>query len=282
MAKHDHDGGLAKDLELMERRRALGLIGSFFGAVALVPVFGCTGGAATDSGSASSSSSSSGGTSSSSSSSTSSGATGTCSKIPEETGGPYPGDGTNGVNALTQSGIVRSDVRPSFGSYTGTAEGVVMTLTFTVIDPTNGCAPIAGYAVYMWHCDRDGNYSLYTAKNANYLRGVQVTDAKGQVTFTSIFPACYSGRWPHIHFEVYPSVATATEGQNAVATSQIALPETTCNQVFAVAGYETSVTNLKQVSLSTDMVFSDGVSLETPTISGDVTSGINVSLTVAV
>jgi protocatechuate 3,4-dioxygenase beta subunit len=37
----------------------------------------------------------------------------------------------------------------------------------------------------------------------SYLRGVQVTDSNGQVTFTTIYPACYSGRWPHIHFEVF-------------------------------------------------------------------------------
>src|SRR5262245_33798282 len=39
-----------------------------------------------------------------------------CSLIPSETAGPYPGDGTNGPNVLTQSGIVRSDIRASFGS----------------------------------------------------------------------------------------------------------------------------------------------------------------------
>ena len=57
----------------------------------------------------------------------------------------------------------------------------------------------------MWHCDRLGRYSLYGAgvTNQNYLRGTQEADASGNVTFTSIFPGCYSGRWPHIHFEVY-------------------------------------------------------------------------------
>lgn len=57
-----------------------------------------------------------------------------------------------------------------------------------------------GAGVYLWHCDRDGNYSLYSqaAANENYLRGAQEADAGGTVTFQSIFPACYSGRWPHI------------------------------------------------------------------------------------
>jgi hypothetical protein len=32
---------------------------------------------------------------------------GACSKIPEETAGRYPGDGSNGANALNQTGVVR-------------------------------------------------------------------------------------------------------------------------------------------------------------------------------
>jgi len=70
---------------------------------------------------------------------------------------------------------------------------------------------------------------------------VQVTDAAGQVTFTTIFPACYSGRWPHIHFEVYPTLASATNGSAKLATSQLALPKATCDDVFATAGYSQSV-----------------------------------------
>ena len=66
------------------------------------------------------------------------------------------------------------------------------------------------------------------------------------VTFTSIFPACYSGRWPHIHFEVYPSLAQATDAANKIATSQLALPEDVCDQVYATDGYEPERANLKQ------------------------------------
>ena len=104
----------------------------------------------------------------------------------------------------------------------------------------------------------------------------------GKVTFTSIFPACYAGRWPHIHFEVYPSLVTATNVANKIATSQIALPKATCDLVYATTGYQQSITNLSQVSLATDMVFSDGSSLELATISGSVASGLTAALTVAV
>ena len=87
---------------------------------------------------------------------------------------------------------------------------------------------------------------------------MQETDANGTVTFTSIFPGAYSGRWPHIHFEVYPSLDEATPAGTKLATSQIALPEDACKLVYATAGYEQSVANLAQTSLATDMVFSDG------------------------
>ena len=128
--------------------------------------------------------------------------------IPQETAGPYPGDGSNGPDVLQQSGIIRSDITSSFGEYTGTAEGVPLQIEFVLEHVDEGCVPYAGAAVYVWQCDRDGWYSLYSeqALNQNYLRGVQEADADGVVRFTSIFPACYTGRWPHIHFEVFPSL----------------------------------------------------------------------------
>lgn len=148
----------------------------------------------------------------------------------------------------------------------------------------SSCAPLANRAVYLWHCDRLGRYSLYSSgvTTQNYLRGVQETDAEGKVSFTSIFPACYSGRWPHIHCEVYPSLAAATNVANKIATSQIALPKSACDVVYATAGYEASVTTLSQVSLATDNVFSDGSALELATVTGSVNTGFTATLTVAV
>ena len=92
---------------------------------------------------------------------------------------------------------------------------------------------------------------------------------------------CYSGRWPHIHFEVYASLAAAANVANKIATSQIALPKATCDQVYATSGYEASVGNLAQTSLATDNVFSDGASLELATVTGSVGAGLVASLTVA-
>lgn len=205
-------------------------------------------------------------------------------EIPEETSGPYPGDGSNGPNVLAESGIVRSDIRSSFGSSTTTAEGVPLKISMTINDFAKDKAPLVGGAVYLWHCDREGRYSLYSegATEENYLRGVQETDDRGQVTFTSIFPACYSGRWPHIHFEVYPSLAKATNSANKIATSQLALPEEASKAVYATTGYEQSVRNVSRVSLDGDNVFSDGYDLQMPTVTGDASDGYELSFTCAV
>ncbi len=206
-------------------------------------------------------------------------------EIPDETAGPFPGDGSNGPDVLEQSGIVRSDIRTSFGTGSATAGGVPMTLELKMTDLANAAAPFAGVAVYVWHCDREGRYSLYSpgVTNENYLRGVQIADATGTVRFTSIFPACYNGRWPHIHFEVYPDQAAITDASKAIATSQVALPQTACEAVYAQPGYEASVSNLKRVSLTSDTVFGDdGGVHQLGTVTGDVTSGYAVSLAAAV
>jgi protocatechuate 3,4-dioxygenase beta subunit len=273
------DQGLAFDLTtLMDRRQVIRLIGSGGVAVGLMTILGCTPSAIL-------SSVASAGSSPGAGSSTAAGTDASCATIPEETAGPFPGDGSNGPDLLSQSGVVRSDIRSSFGASTTVAAGIPLTIKLAIQDQANGCAPLAGAAVYLWHCDRDGNYSLYSqaVTAENYLRGVQAADSNGVVTFTSIFPACYSGRWPHIHFEVYPSLAKATDQANKIATSQIALPKDTCDLVYATEGYGQSVTNMTQVSLTSDNVFGDdGGVHELGTISGSISSGLTVELAVPV
>jgi protocatechuate 3,4-dioxygenase beta subunit len=282
---HDHDRGLLYDLGTMNRRRALGLLGGVGALAALAACSPGTGSTGTGSStSTTSSGTSSGSSSSSGSSTTSADASGTLTEVPDETAGPYPGDGSNGVNVLDDSGIVRSDIRSSFGSSTTTAAGVPLTIKLTVRDTSTGAAK-TGAAVYLWHCDREGQYSLYSraVTGENYLRGVQETDATGTVTFTSIFPACYSGRWPHIHFEVYSSVADATSSGPIVKTSQIALPKEACDVVYATNGYSASVGNLSQVSLQRDNVFGNDAGIhQIATMSGDTSSGYTAALTVGV
>jgi protocatechuate 3,4-dioxygenase beta subunit len=268
------------------RRQVLGLLGGL-GAAAVVA--GCGGGTGTSQATrrAAGSTTTTNGTSSSASSTTTAtsdqSAVSSCSKIPEETEGPFPGDGSNGPNVLTQDGVVRSDIRSSIGSARGVAKGVPLTVELTVVNATT-CAPRSGAAVYVWHCDMDGGYSMYSqgVSNENYLRGVQAADSNGKVTFQTIFPACYQGRWPHVHFEVFPSVASTSRASNKIATSQMALPEDVCKAVYATSGYGQSVTNLSRVSLRSDMVFSDGVSLQQPAFTGNATDGYVAKLVIAV
>ncbi|WP_344505242.1 intradiol ring-cleavage dioxygenase, partial [Dactylosporangium maewongense] len=267
-----YDQGLGFDLGTMVRRRQLLRVFGL-GAAAIGLTAACdsddTGGSGTPSAGASSS-----------------GATSTTGEIPDETAGPYPGDGSNGPNVLTTSGVVRSDIRSSFGTASGTAAGVPMTLELSIVDLAKGAGtPFAGVAVYVWHCDREGRYSLYSegVTDQNYLRGVQIADAQGKVKFTSVFPACYSGRWPHIHFEVYPDQASIADASKAIATSQVALPKDVCDTVYATTGYSASVQNLSQVTLQNDNVFgNDGGALQLGTVTGDVTGGYSVSLTAKV
>jgi protocatechuate 3,4-dioxygenase beta subunit len=263
----DHDKGLSHDLPvLLNRRRALSVFGSAGLAVVLA---GCGGSGSTGSSGAPAASA------------TGSGARDT---IPEETAGPYPGDGSNGVNVLTDSGIVRSDITKSFGAATGVARGAPLTIQLTVLNTTNGSVGYEGAAVYLWHCNIDGQYSLYTdpITEENYLRGVQAADGDGLVTFTSIYPGAYSGRWPHIHFEVYPGLDAATTASGKLRTSQLALPEDACKVVYATEAYSASMQTMAQTSLDTDNVFSDGYSLQLATVGGTVEEGLTATLKVPV
>lgn len=264
MADHDdHRHGLEFDLQalsqqLYHRRGMLGLLGG--GAAALAT-------------------------------STALGADALCIPDAQETNGPFPADGSNRApggtsTILTERGVVRSDIRSSFGTSTSTAAGVPLTLKIKVGDADKACAALPGYVVYVWHCTQDGLYSLYTAPNENYLRGVQEADANGGVTFTTIFPGCYPGRWPHIHFEIYPSLVAATDHKNAVLTSQFAMPGEICGAAYKTAGYEGSAKAFPDITIASDMVFADNsadqMAMMTPSFAGSPTEGYVATVTVGI
>lgn len=281
---HDHapDGGLLLDLNAtFSRRRALQMfVGA--GAVALLGV-GCGdegGGARTSAtvGTTGATTATSGATAATTSAA--------CSDpIPQETAGPFPGDGSNGPNVLNQDGVVRQDIRSSFAGMTGTAEGVALTVILELLDANDGCTPLTGAALYLWHCDRDGGYSLYSSglEDQNYLRGMQVAGTDGTVTFTTIFPGCYPGRWPHMHFEIYASKAEASNGTSPRATSQLALPNAVCETIYRRSDYGSSASNLAQLSLQSDNVFGDdGAVHQIARMSGTADAGLTARLTVPV
>jgi protocatechuate 3,4-dioxygenase beta subunit len=295
---NSHHHGLRADLNTLmrmpnNRRASLRWLG--LGAYTALPVtalIGC-GGASTDTSTATpttaatTSPSNNSGNASTSATGTNS-TSGVCSTIPTETGGPYPGDGTNTANgatanALTMSGIVRSNITSSLGG-SAVAAGIPLTITLKLVSVSGSCSSLAGYAIYLWHCTQTGGYSMYSSgiTGETYLRGVQVSDTNGEVTFTTIFPGCYAGRVPHMHFEVYASTAAASNGRNAVKTSQLTFPVATCQTVYTASGYAASVSNLAATSFASDGVFSDGVSTQLATITGSNAAGYAANLTVGI
>ncbi|WP_296205731.1 3,4-dioxygenase subunit beta [uncultured Corynebacterium sp.] len=271
------DQGLAFDMRTMvSRRRVLGIFGISAGAAALAAC-------------------SPGGTSMASSSAAPSASTTTStnaaakysgqelSELNNETAGPYPGDGSNGPDILDESGVERRDLTTSVDG-NGSVEGVPMTLTMNLIDIANDNQPLAGAAVYVWHCNGEGEYSMYSdgVTDQTWLRGVQVTDDNGSVTFDSIVPGCNSGRWPHIHFEVFTSIDEITDASNSVLTSQIVVPEEVARACYSDSVYAGSADNLNNITLETDNVFSDGWDAQTSAVSGSKTAGYQLGIDVPV
>ena len=181
---HDDFGGLHRDLRSigarMDRRHLLRLAGRFGTGAGVLQLLGCS-----DTPTSPTSTT----TTTTTTTTTPPAANATCSRIPQETAGPFPGDGSNGPTVLSSTGVVRNDIRTSFAGLSGTAAGVPLNIELTLVSATT-CSPLSGRAVYIWQCDREGRYSLYTAglTNQNYLRGVQETDANGRLSFTAIYP----------------------------------------------------------------------------------------------
>lgn len=187
-----------------------------------------------------------------------------CVESPSETAGPYPTP-----DSVSQSALVRTDITES------TQEGIPLSLTITInnSDDSN-CSPVGvGFRVDIWHCNKRGYYSAYSGQpgidgtqdttGETWLRGIQYTDANGQVSFTSIYPGWYTPRATHIHVQVYDA------SNNLLLTTQLAFPEAINSTVNSF--YNTSGTN--SVTNSTDMVFSDSYTEQLMTVSGDTTNG---------
>src|SRR5262245_36830191 len=180
-----------------------------------------------------------------------------CAVAPNETAGPYP----------SQADIVRSDIRES-------RQGVPLALTIRVINVGNGCAALANANVEIWQCDAAGNYSEYGSQTSQtYLRGIQTTDANGQVNFMTVYPGWYQGRATHIHIEV-------TMNGRSVKVTQIAFPETINNAVYATGVYASRGSN--PTSNLQDGIFADSLSSELVTPSGNPTAGYSASYQVGV
>jgi len=182
-----------------------------------------------------------------------------CVVTPSETVGPFP--------SLTD--LFRSDVRED-------RSGTRLTLSIKVVNVGAGCAPVSGVNVEIWHVDAAGTYSEYgSANNRTFLRGIQTTDASGQVTFTTIYPGWYQGRATHIHAEV-------TRNGTSVKATQIAFPETLNNSVHSQGAYAATGRGTNPVSNAADGIFADSLSAELVTPAGDVSSGFAVTFQIGI
>jgi len=273
---HDHDLGLQHDLgAFLNRRRALALVAS---ATAIGALSALGRGRIFPTAQAEAIAQASDGRE--------------CLLDPTETEGPFPGDGSNNAhgtlaNVLKSSGIVRRDMRTNIAKTAIAAEGQAFDLEITLVNVRQACAPLAGHAIYLWHCDALGRYSIYDLPNASYLRAVGVTDSVGNAAFTTIFPGCYPGRYPHIHFEVYMSLERATSYKNRLLTSQMAMPADACRTIYAASKrYGTSAANFTSVSVERDDVFTDStprqIAAQTPMVTGGASDGYKGVLTIGI
>lgn len=214
-----------------------------------------------------------------------------CPALPEETSGPFPADGSGRQvrNVLAAPGIVRQDIRASFDSSATVAAGIALRLQLTLLDIGRACRPVADSAVYLWNCNRDGDYSLYGRgiERENYLRGVQFTDHEGRVAFQTIFPACYSGRYPHLHLELFKQSARSLDAATRILTTQLTAPREVCSLVYAEApGYARSAAQFKGLSPGDDMVFASSspteLAVQTLEITGDLREGFTGRATLGI
>lgn len=195
-----------------------------------------------------------------------------CTVTNAETAGPFP--------TITPSSLVQSNI-------VGDRTGVAFTLNITIANVDNNCSPLQGAIVDIWHCDKDGYYSEYGGTPMqqvdytayHFLRGRQVTNASGQVSFVSIFPGWYQSRATHIHVHIYNAAG------NSLLVTQIAFPEGTnsaVQQVNAATSYGYTKGMNGYTYNAADNVFSDSVSTEMGAITGSVSAGFVMEHTINV
>ena len=195
------------------------------------------------------------------------GGDGSCVLITEETAGPYP------LDLSGNEQFFRSDI-------TEGKEGVPLSMILALVDVNNGCLPVQGARVDIWHCDADGVYSGYSQPGVDtsgetFCRGIQLTDVNGRVSFQTIYPGWYPGRITHIHFQVFFE-------SGLEATSQIAFPEEVTTAVYVAGRYAAKGPNSSVGSFTEDNVFSDGTTYQMASVSGDSDTRLLATLLVGV
>lgn len=156
----------------------------------------------------------------------------TCVVQPQQTEGPY----------FVDERLLRSDIRedPATGR---TTAGIPLALTLNIsqVRADGSCAALSGAEVHLWQCDATGEYSdvkdrLFDNTGKKFLRGHQITNAAGAVSFTTIYPGWYPGRAVHIHFKVRTPAGAERAHE---FTSQFYFDESFTDRVFAAPPYST-------------------------------------------
>jgi protocatechuate 3,4-dioxygenase beta subunit len=190
-----------------------------------------------------------------------------CTISPTEMAGPFP--------IKTPSQLVLENIKSD-------RIGIPLLINLTIENKNNNCSILEGAIVDIWHCDKDGNYSEYGGTQmqqtdytaVHFLRGRQTTNTKGIASFISIYPGWYSGRAPHIHIEVLSSSGTS------LLITQVAFPQNVSSQVYSSSNYATR--GQANTSNTSDNVFSDSLSNELATVTGNLTDGYTLTKTIVV
>lgn len=176
-----------------------------------------------------------------------------CTLIPSETAGPFPLDLTENQT------FFRQDVREG-------REGVLLNQKIKIIGADN-CLPMPNIRVNIWHCDKDGLYSGYGAEEGKtYMRGYQITDANGEVNFTTILPGWYPGRICHIHFQAYVSSIYA-------AISQLTYPIAEKNAIY-LGNDDIYTKGIDPLGFANDGVFADGYAYQLASLTPNEDTGV--------
>jgi protocatechuate 3,4-dioxygenase beta subunit len=176
---------------------------------------------------------------------------GACMLAPELTIGPY----------FVDEHLNRSDITEGSSSIF-IADAVPLALTIHALSPAAGCVPLAGVQIDVWHCHAGGLYSDEAANGTlgqTWLRGYQVTDANGSVSFATVYPGWYPGRTIHIHLMArwFDSGGNTTYA----FTTQLYFDEAANNAVMALAPYDSR--GHRDTTNSGDTIFSPSMLVDT-------------------
>jgi protocatechuate 3,4-dioxygenase beta subunit len=124
--------------------------------------------------------------------------------------------------------------------------GVPLHLRTKVVDTTG--AAVKNAALDIWQADALGDYSDESSLDTvgqTWLRGVQLTSAKGVAEFATVYPGHYQGRTTHIHVKVHIGghvSGGAYAGGHVSHTGQLLFADAISTQVYALSPYTKNTT----------------------------------------